>query len=714
MRPSLLALAACVSLAPLPAPAQQTAADSLPLVPLPREAAARPALRLDRGVAVLAPGGNVDDRFAASELASALRERGVRATVGGSAGVQVVLLRRDATAARSLLERQGLRFEPAMESEGYVLVTEPGRVTVVGASAAGVFYGAQTVRQLVDGAGARARLRGARIRDWPAMRWRGVHDDVSRGPMPTLDFQKKQIRTFAAYKLNVYSPYFEHTLAYASNPLPAPPGGAMTREQVAELVAYAKRYHVEVIPEQEAFGHLHHVLKLERYAPLAETPHGHVLAPGDSNSLPLIRQWFAEIDSMFPGPFIHIGADETFELGRGQTAARVQSEGIGAVYLGFLAQIEQALRPSGKKLLFWGDVAMNHPDLVKSLPKDMIAVAWQYGPQPRGFDRFITPFTQAGLETWIAPGVNNWNRVYPNNSYTLPNIQGFARDGQRLGATGMLNTSWDDDGEALFAQTWYGVLFGAAAAWQPGESSIERFQATYGRVFHGDTTGAIDEAQRKLMAAHALMQRSGAGEASDYLFWIDPWTEEGKLAASRVRPITHDLRLLAEDAIVLVARARAANPALREREALDALELGARRMDLIGMKFQLADEVVEGYARAFAAQSDSARRSATVRDLADISGINGRFQDLRDAYVSIRDMYERAWLAENRPYWLNGVLARYDIATQLWIQRADRATDARLRWTRTRQLPPASALGIPDPAPAAVTADSASRKAGTR
>ena len=714
MRLVPLALLACVALAPRPAAARQqrpaTASDSLALVPLPREVVARPGQRLDAGVSVSAPGGNAEDRFAAGDLTATLRERGVRAPAAAGAGMQVVLLRRDAAAARALLERHALRFEPAMEPEGYVLVTEPRRVTVVGATAAGVFYGAQTVKQLVEGRGSAARLRGAKVRDWPAMRWRGFHDDLSRGPMPTLDFQKKQIRVFAAHKVNVYSPYFEHTLAYASHPLIAPPGGAMTREQVAALVAYAKRYHVEVVPEQQTFGHLHHVLKLEKYAPLAETPHGHVLAPGQAGSVPLVRQWFAEIDSLFPGRFLHIGADETFELGRGQTAERVRDEGIGAVYLGFLAQIEEALRPLNRKLLFWGDVAMNHPDLVRTLPKDLIAVAWQYNPQPRGFDRYLTPFTEAGMETWIAPGVNNWNRVYPNYANALPNIQGFARDGQRLGATGMLNTSWDDDGEALFAQTWYGVLFGAAAAWQAGESSVERFQRDYGRVFHGDTTGYVNEAQRKLMAAHALIQRTGAGDASDYLFWIDPWSDEGKVAGGRLRPATRELRLLAEDAIELVIRARMANPTgLREREALDALELGARRVDLIGLKFQLADESVANYGRAFGAQSDSVRRAATVRDLADISGINGRFQDLRDAYVLTRDLYERAWLAENRPYWLRAVLARYDMATQLWIARADRVTDARLQWTRTRRLPSAAAVGLPDAGP---TADSASRRAG--
>src|SRR5699024_3537008 len=157
--------------------------------------------------------------------------------------------------------------------------------------------------------------------------------------------QMKQVRTFAAYKLNVYSPYFEHTLAYRSNPLAAPPGGAMTPEQVHELVAYAARYHVMVVPEQEAFGHLHHLLKYELYSSLGEAEQGHVLAPGQAASLPLIRQMFAEIDSMFPAPFVHLGADETFELGRGQTAQRVQGEGIGKVCLDFLAQIETTLKP---------------------------------------------------------------------------------------------------------------------------------------------------------------------------------------------------------------------------------------------------------------------------------------------------------------------------------------------------------------------------------
>ncbi|HET9775652.1 MAG TPA: beta-N-acetylhexosaminidase [Gemmatimonadaceae bacterium] len=660
----------------------------LHLIPQPREITVEgAAVPVAKGITIARP-ANAEDRFAASDLTVVLKDRGIRVVTGETGpGPHVVFLRATSAAARTVLKRHSVTIDPAMQDEGYVIVPDGNRIVVIGSSAAGVFYGAQTVKQLVSGDGDQAKLYRATIRDWPAMRYRGFHDDISRGPVPTLDFQKKQIRTLAAYKVNFFSPYYEHTLAYENNPLIAPPGGAMTHADVKELVAYAANYHVEIIPEQEAFGHLHHVLKYEIYSPLGETPHGHVLAPGQPGSLPLIKQMFAEIFSLFPSRFVHLGADETFELGRGQSAERVKTVGIGVVYLDFLKQIVDALRPSGKKFLFWGDVALSSPELVNTIPKDLIAVPWTYGADT-SYVRFIKPFRDVGMETWVAPGVSSWNRVYPNNANALVNIQRFVRDGQRLGATGMINTSWDDDGEALFNQTWYGDLFGAAAAWQSGESSIDAFASSYGRVFHGDLTGKIDEAQRKLSAAHALLSNGRVGDASNYLFWLDPWSDEGRSMAQRIRPYTHDLRILAESALVLIDQAE---PGItRERDAIEAMKLGARRMDFIGMKFQFADEVVAMYDRARDTTS-----KAPGRDLGDITGVNGRLQDLRDGLSLIRDEYEKAWLKENRPYWLHNVLARYDLATQLWIERGDKVNLARQEWYRSHRLPPAESLGIP-------------------
>lgn len=679
------ALLLVFSLASASVNAQQT-----PLIPAPREFTVGPAVPLTGSVAVTA-GPDAQDAFAATDLSRTLKARGVKVSSAGT--VTVRLLRAGNTAAKTLLTHHQLTFDEAMKDEGYVLIAEPKTVTVIAGSSAGIFYGAQTVKQLITGRGVSLALQTGVVRDWPAMRWRGFHDDLSRGPVPTLEFQKHIIRTIAEYKMNAYSPYFEHTLSYASDPLVGPPGGAMTRDQVKELVAYAKPFHVEIIPEQEAFGHLHHALKYEIYKTVAETPHGHVLAPGQPESMQIIKRWFSEIDSLFPSKFVHLGADETFELGKGQTKEAVTADGLGNVYLKFLGDIERELRAQGSKktFLFWGDIAMESPQLVSSLPKDMIAVAWNYW-STNGFERYLTPFSGTGMQTWVAPGVSNWSMTYPDNNTALKNIQGFVRDGQKLGATGMLNTSWGDDGEEIFNQTWYGVLFGAAASWQSGESSIPDYQRAFGLQFHGDTTGKINAAQQHLMLAHAALQKAGVGNGHDFLYWVDPYSPEGMELAKKIRVAAPDLRIHAESASVLIAQARTMQPYLREQDALDAMDMGARRLDLIGMKFQFADEMVKMYAAAL----DPARTTpVTWIDLADISGINGRLQTMREAYVLGRELYERSWRAENRPYWLHNVLGRYDASIQLWWNRSLMVDAARREFSRTRKIPPPERMGIP-------------------
>src|SRR5947209_17169156 len=139
--------------------------------------------------------------------------------------------------------------------------------------------GVQTCALPICSSSARSSaIPAVRIRDWPAMKWRGVHDDISRGPVPNMDFIKEQIRTEAEYKLNMHSLYIEHVFDYAQNPLIGPEEGSLSPAQIKELVDYGKRYYVTILPEQQAFGHLHHVLKWELYDELGETPHGHVLA----------------------------------------------------------------------------------------------------------------------------------------------------------------------------------------------------------------------------------------------------------------------------------------------------------------------------------------------------------------------------------------------------------------------------------------------------
>ncbi|MGI4827207.1 MAG: glycoside hydrolase family 20 zincin-like fold domain-containing protein, partial [Janthinobacterium lividum] len=186
-------------------PCTALAQSPLHLIPMPREVTAKGDQPLSNGVQVLCNGCDADDTFTANDLTRTLAERHI--PTGG--GLRLTLER----------AHSGAGFTPAMQAEGYTIRSTPGTLTLTAETATGLFYAAQTVKQMIDtDLEGRDVLHAADIRDWPAMRYRGLQDDLSRGPVSTLEFQKKLVRTLAAYKANVYVPYFEQTQQYASNP----------------------------------------------------------------------------------------------------------------------------------------------------------------------------------------------------------------------------------------------------------------------------------------------------------------------------------------------------------------------------------------------------------------------------------------------------------------------------------------------------------------
>jgi len=674
------------------------------LIPVPRQITGVEQVPLS-SVAVECTGCDAEDTFAANDLRETLTNRGVPT----GPGLRIVL--------RRLAEHPDASFTEEMRAEGYTIRYAAKTLTLTGATAEGLFYAAQTAKQMIErwplqttcaGACPDFVLHAMEIHDWPAMRYRGLHDDLSRGPVDTLEFQKKLIRTLAAYKINVYSPYFENTQQYASNPLPAPPEGSVSVADARELVAYATQYHITVIPEQEAIGHLHKMLQWETYAEVAETPHGAVLSPGQAGSIPLIDAMFKELAAMYPGPFLHIGGDETIDLGIGRTRADVDARGLPTVYIDYLKQIVTSLEPLHKRILFWGDVAQSDPELLKELPpeikRQLIAVAWGYSPKPKGFLQELKPYTAAGIPVWVSPSINNYRQVWPNQQLALEDIQGFTFDGQRYGATGQLNTLWNDDGESLANMNWYGILFGAAAAWQHGESSIPAFQQSFAQVFHGDSLGLLNQAQGELTGAMTLLHDSkviGATEGTDGLFWVDPWSKDGQVMAEKMRPINAEVRLYAERALTYIAQAKAQEPNLREPDAISAMEFGARRITFLGLKFQLADEMVDGYTQALGTAQGTVSvhpvgpRPSVSAMLSDINGVNGRLQDIIDGYSQLREMFAHQWNKTYRPSGLRPVLEHYDYTIAQWYGRVDKVRSAQRQWSELRTLPSAGDVGMP-------------------
>ena len=581
------------------------------------------------------------DRFSAEVLRDDLqRFVNLRPTIVATAGPSTILIGRPGDPAiDSAVARLKLDTSVLDKAESYVAGADSAGAVIAAKSDSGVHYGVQTFRQLIRRTNGKVTIPQIAIADWPALRYRGISVDVSRGPILTEEQLMSTARTLAEYKLNMMSLYMEHIFPYKHTPMVTPEGAEIAPAMIKRLVDYAAKYHVEVVPQQQTFGHLHHMLKLERYADMGELPYGHVLAAEDTNAYDWIKQAAEQQAAATRSKFLHIGSDETAELGRGRSKELADRIGVGKVYMGHMTKVADMLRPLNRTLMFWGDIALNHPEFIPNLPKDMIAMTWVYEPYEE-FSKYIVPFQKAGLQFFVCPGVNNWSRIFPNYTNALGNINNFVRDGKKAGALGMFNTEWADDGEALFNMTWYGIVFSGAAAWQQGTVDVAEFDRSFDWAFHRSHGNTFAKATRQLNSIHDRLKATGAGDGNDELTWFDPFSRMGALRLKQLLPAATQIRKLAEEAYVEVATHDA--DARHHRELLPLLRFAAKRFDYVGMKVQFAASMAQAY-----------------RDGQPRSG-GGRATDLRDYINELKVAYRSLWMAENRPYWIDNVLVRFE------------------------------------------------------
>lgn len=629
---------------------------------------------------------SADDRFAAEDFVNELKnsaQLSLRIAKGRSSN-SILIGNLNLPAIKAALDRAGISVPANLDSEGYVLSVTPKEVVVAGSSSAGTFYGLQTLKQLVQGEGPQAYIPSAQILDWPAMRWRGVSDDVSRGPVPTVDYVKRQLRTFAAFKLNMHSLYMEQTFASESHPLIGPEGGSFTPAEIRELVAYASRYHIELVPEQQTFGHLHKALKFEKYNELAEVPYGDVLSPQQEGSYKLVADWYRELDQLFPSKFFHIGADETFELGEGQSREAARQRGVGKIYFEHLNRVRDLLKPYNRRLMFWGDIALNHPDLIESIPKDLIAMNWDYAARD-DFNSRIKPFKDAGLEQFVCPGVQNWNQIFPNLQVAQKNIVNFVRDGQAAGALGMMNTSWDDDGEGLFETTWYGIVLGAAASWQHNTVNVPAFDQSFDWAFFRNDGNHFIEALHALGGVNAQLGIS----TSDELFWREPFNANFQRQARTLAVQLKQMRLDVENADELLLRE--GKRARKNQSMIPAMRLAAQRFDHLGRRMQMMEKFSQEYWDAYLNLGDR-RKVGRLRNY--WGNIYNWQREMAEELAILKEGYRRQWLAENRPYWLDSVLARYDQSINMWLTKSRELQEAVRNYNTNSVLPDPEAFGL--------------------
>ena len=398
--------------------------------------------------------------------------------------------------------------------EGYRLTATSSGVEIEAADAAGEFYAQQTIREL-----AALGSPACRIEDWPDFSRRGVYLDCARGKVPTVATLKSLVEQLARWKINELQLYIKNAFTWRKHPAISVGFSPFTPDDLRAVQEHCRQYHIRFVPSLAGLSHMELTLTLPQYRSLAELPGalgwpgGTTLCPVDPGAIKLMRDLYAEFLPIFSALDFNAGCDEPWELGRGRSRRRVQRLGKGRVYLDFLLQLHRLCQPHGKRMNVWGDIVMEHPELLRDLPKDIVMLHWEYSATSDRIKR-TAEFAAAGVPVMVCPGTGAWQSHGSRLANAIGNVANFAAMGRKCGAVGLLNTDWGDYGNRnLLGVSWHGYAHGAAHSWNGAAVNDATFTQTF--TFHtfSDGDGRLAAALRQLGSAdddmvlyHALVE----------------------------------------------------------------------------------------------------------------------------------------------------------------------------------------------------------------
>ena len=382
-------------------------------------------------------------------------------------------------------------FYDEAEAEGYELTVSKEGVSVSAATEQGLFYGLMTLEQLFTSVEIRhgRELPCMRIADWPRLGMRGFHEDYGRDQLPTVEDQKRTIRTLAQYKMNTHLWFIEPDhFVYKFDPEIGKDYDRFAFDEIREVVAYAKKYYIEVIPVVESLAHMENTLSNPKYAGLAEVAGSGTLCPTSEESFALIRNIINEVAEAFDGKYFHCGLDESAVIGQGKSAEAVKEKGIERVYADYYTRLNDLVKAHGKTMMMYADIVLNHPKVMDLLPKDIIMMYWDYGDAVRhpGFDTLA----KSGFKTVSLSAVWDWVNLYPVYGFALKNIERLAAQSVDVRALGAFTADWGDPnfgagGANLSELNYYGVVYSGAQAWRPEAIPFEAFSKGFAVQFFG-------------------------------------------------------------------------------------------------------------------------------------------------------------------------------------------------------------------------------------
>ncbi len=448
-------------------------------------------------------------------------------------------------------ERVGLNLRViaggAAHQQGYQLSVTNRGVFITAGTAVGAFYGSLTLNQILRQRG--RSLPQLCINDWPDFPHRGVMLDISRDKVPTMETLYNLVEKLAEWKINQLQLYTEHTFAYRNHPEVWAEASPLTGEEILALDTFCRERFIELVPNQNTFGHMRRWLTHKRYRHLAECPDGcdtawghfdepFTLNPEDPHSLHLVRGLLDELLPHFSSRQVNVGCDETVDLGQGRSAEAVAARGKGQVYLDYLLKLYQEVKARGRTMQFWGDIVMEHPELVPQLPRDAIALEWGYEAD-HPFDENGARYAAAGIPFYVCPGTSSWNTIAGRTENALQNLRNAAKNGLKHGAAGYLITDWGDNGHWQPLPVSYpGFACGAALGWAYQANLEQDVAQLTGFYAFDDPTGKTGQLAYRL--GNAYLRADWPAPNNSVLFNI--LQEEPEITAKRLGPTAENLQ----------------------------------------------------------------------------------------------------------------------------------------------------------------------------
>ena len=540
--------------------------------------------------------------------------------------------------------------------EAYRISVKSNEITFNANSSAGIYYGIQTLTQMIQYDGINSFIKEMELNDYPSIAYRALMMDFSHGGLLTVDEIKRQIDFLARFKTNQYFFYTEISIemdGYESINYEA----SYSKGQIKDIIEYARQRHLDVVPNINLYGHVHELLRNEKYKSLGVATYGQEFDPKNPKAVELIKNWIKQYAELFPSKFIHVGCDETWENQYYSYFKGVNLE-AGQLYIDQLTFINEEFKKLGKTTMAWTDMAEVYPDIVSKFPKDVIPVAWNYWGDSENLYKTLNPITKYRTDFFVQPGISGWSEIYPA-SYSLENMDRWMKIAKDTKAKGYITSIWTDLTEPLIRPSWMFACYGSVVSWQGTTINSEKFQETYSRIIFPNNSKELRKVFQLFDSAQFHLTSAVLNSDAITWKWANPFDS---LMLENTRKHLDDLsiaRKLSEDIqdiLIPIIRSHS-----KDSIYLNSLLVSAKMIHYTGSRFLFALYIADDRWKAI---QNIKNNDHTFMELKYLC--HSFIHDIMDENGELKKAYEKQWLYENMPYRLNPVLSYYDFEAAYW------------------------------------------------